>query len=82
MNQAINVGQQVAGNYCGEHQFSGEVIERRAVTVPTDGCFLFTVKLDNAITVYGEARDTLTVSAKINGDSSSYVRHSDSMSAI
>ena len=82
MNQAINIGNQVSGNYCGAHQFSGEVIERRAVTVRTDGCFLFTVKLDNAITVYGEARDTLIVSTKINGDSSSYARHSDSMSAI
>lgn len=76
----MQTNQQVTGTYCGA-KFSGVIAEMRRLTVRTDGCFEFTVALDQPLTVYGHTRDTLVVHAKFDGTPSSYTKHTDSMEA-
>jgi hypothetical protein len=78
----MQTNQQVRGTYCGGHKFSGQIIEMRRLTVKTDGCFEYTVKLDQPITVHGEARDILMVCAKFDGTPSSYTKFSDALEAV
>ena len=70
--------QQVTGTYCGA-KFSGTISEMRRLTVRTDGCFEFMVKLSEPLTVYGETRDMLCIYAKFDGTPSSYTKHLDQM---
>lgn len=77
----MKTNQQVTGTYCGGHQFSGTIVQMRAITVPTDGAFEFSVKLDKPMTVYGWERDTLCMHTKFDGSPSSYSRFQDSMVA-
>ena len=69
----MQVHQQVSGCYMGVH-FSGVITDKRSITVKTDGCCEFTVKLSKPITVYGFERDSLCVHAKFDGTPSSYSR--------
>ena len=74
----MNVNQQVKGQYHG-HEFSGVITQMRPLTVKTDGCFEYVIKLDNSITVYGHQRDVLCLYAKFDGSASSYTKYSQSM---
>ncbi len=74
----MQVNQQVQGTYCGT-KFSGVIASMRRLTVKTDDCFEFAVKLPAPLTVYGHERDTLLVHAKFYGTPSSYTKHTDSM---
>lgn len=76
----MQANQQVTGTYCGA-KFSGVIAEMRRLTVHTDGCFEFMVKLSHPLTVYGHTRDTLCINAKFDGSPSSYTKHTDSMVA-
>ena len=76
----MNTNQQVTGTYCGA-KFSGTIAAMRALTVKTDGCFEFTVKLPAPLTVYGWERDTLIVHAKFDGAPSSYTKFTDALEA-
>lgn len=76
----MQTNQQVTGTYCGA-KFSGVIAEMRRLTVRTDGCFEFIVKLAQPLTVYGHTRDTLLINAKFDGTPSSYTKYTDSMVA-
>ena len=76
----MQVNQQVSGTYCGSI-FSGVIAEMRRLTVKTDGCFEYIVKLNAPMTVYGHERDTLVVYAKFDGSPSSYTKFEDKMEA-
>lgn len=76
----MQTNQQVRGIYCGT-QFGGVIAEMRRLTVRTDGCFEFVVKLPAPLTVYGHERDTLIVHAKFDGAPSSYTKFSDMLEA-
>ena len=74
----MQTNQQVTGTYC-DAKFSGTIVSMRRLTVRTDGCFEFMVKLAQPLTVYGEARDTLLINAKFDGTPSSYTKFTDEM---
>jgi hypothetical protein len=76
----MQVNQQVSGNYHGI-KFSGAIAEMRALTVRTDGCFEFMVKLAQPLTVYGTERDRLCIYAKFDGTPSSYTKFTDELAA-
>ena len=76
----MQTNQQVHGTYCGA-KFSGVIAEMRRLTVKTDGCFEYMVKLSQPLTVYGHERETLCVYAKFDGTPSSYTKHTDSLEA-
>ena len=76
----MQTNQQVIGTYCGA-KFSGVIAEMRCLTVNTDGCFEYMVKLDQPLTVYGHERDMLCIHAKFDGSPSSYTKHTDSLEA-
>jgi hypothetical protein len=76
----MQTNQQVTGTYCGA-KFSGVIAEMRRLTVRTDGCFEFMVKLAQPLTVYGHTRDTLCMHAKFDGQPSSYTKFSDALEA-
>ena len=76
----MQVNQKVQGSYCG-HSFVGVIEEKRPVYVPTDGAFLHYVRLDEPMTIFGEARDVLCLYTKHDGSPSSYTKFSDWMRA-
>lgn len=76
----MQTNQQVQGTYCGV-KFAGVIAEMRRLTVRTDGCFEYMVKLAEPLTVYGEARSTLCVHAKFDGTPSSYTKFTDALEA-
>ena len=76
----MQTNQQVSGTYCGA-AFSGVITEMRRLTVKTDGCFEYMVKLAQPVTVFGLERDSLCIHAKFDGTPSSYTKHADSMEA-
>lgn len=76
----MQTNQQVQGTYCGA-KFSGVIAGMRRLTVKTDGCFEFIVKLTRPLTVYGHERDTLCVHAKFDGTPSSYTKFTDALEA-
>jgi hypothetical protein len=74
----MQINQQVTGTYCGT-KFDGVISAMRLLTVKTDGCFEFIVKLAQPVTVYGQERDTLCINAKFDGTPSSYTKFTDSL---
>ena len=74
----MQTNQQVRGTYCGVN-FSGVIVEMRRLTVRTDGCFEYMVKLAQPLTVYCHERDTICIHAKFDGTPSSYTKHTDAL---
>jgi len=74
----MQTNQQVQGTYYGV-RFAGVISEMRRLTVKTDGCFEYMIKLSKPLIVYGEYRTTLCVHAKFDGTPSSYTKFTDSM---
>jgi hypothetical protein len=77
----MHVNQQVSGNYMGV-QFDGVITEMRSLTVKTDGCCEYMVKLTKPVSVFGQEREKLCVYAKFDGTPSSYTKHSDELHSI
>jgi hypothetical protein len=77
----MQVNQQVSGMYLGEIPFTGTIVESRALTVRTDGCMEFTVRLDKPVTAYGLQREVILMNTKFDGSPSSYTRHTCRMQA-
>ena len=76
----MQTNQQVSGTYCGA-AFSGVITEMRRLTVKTDGCFEYMVKLAQPVTVFGLERYSLCIHAKFDGTPSSYTKFTDSLEA-
>ena len=76
----MQTNQQVSGTYCGA-EFLGVITEMRRLTVKTDGCFEYMVKLAYPVVVYGHERNSLCVYAKFDGTPSSYTKFADSLEA-
>ena len=57
--------------------FAGTIDAMRALTVTTDGCFEYSISLDEPIVVFGTKRDHVLMYAKFDGTPSSYTRHTD-----
>jgi hypothetical protein len=77
----FQVGQQVTGKYLGKIAFSGKLVDRRSLTVKTDGAVEYSVELDQPIVVFGTERNHVLMVAKWDGTPSSYTKFTDSLAA-
>lgn len=78
----MHPGTRVEGMYLGKFPFTGTITSRRWLTVPTDGCLEFFVKLDAPLELYNATRDTLVLHTRHDGSPSSYTKHSCRMRAV
>lgn len=72
--------QQVRGTYMG-NEFNGVITAMRRLTVKTDGCFEYMIKLAQPVTVFGTERDSLCLYAGFDGEPSSYTKYTDRLVA-